>query len=100
MMVEGALSVQGGGWPATDTGNDFPGRARAFMAAAPRRHLAAGPRFLALSPSLAAVVAVVTAAGIGTGMVAIALGGYENLIGLVAVVVAVGVGQALALELE
>jgi diguanylate cyclase (GGDEF)-like protein/putative nucleotidyltransferase with HDIG domain len=66
----------------------------------PRRHLPAGPRFLALSPTLAGVVALVSASGIGLGLVAVAEAGYGELAGLVAVVIAVGVGQALALELE
>ncbi len=65
-----------------------------------RRHMAAGPRFLALSPSLAAVVALVSTTGIGLGLYAVFTGGYGELAGLVAVVVAVGLGQALALELE
>ncbi len=65
-----------------------------------RRHMTAGPRFLALSPSLAAVVALVSATGIGLGVAALLAGGYHDLVGLMAVVVAVGIGQALALELE
>ncbi|HEY7196552.1 MAG TPA: diguanylate cyclase [Gaiellaceae bacterium] len=65
-----------------------------------RRHITAGPRFLALSPALASLVAVVSAAGITLGALAVAWGGFGELAGLVAVLVAVGGGQALALELE
>jgi diguanylate cyclase (GGDEF)-like protein/putative nucleotidyltransferase with HDIG domain len=65
-----------------------------------RRHAAAGPRFLSLSPVLAGVVALVSAGGVGMGLAALAEGGFGGLAGLVGVVVAVGVGQALALELE
>ena len=76
---------------------------------APRRPSAArrtptphhgGPRFLALSPTLTAVVALVSATGIGLGFAALLSGGHGDLAGLLAVVVAVGAGQALALELE
>ena len=65
-----------------------------------RRHITAGPRFLALSPTLTAVVALVSATGIGLGFAALLSGGHGDLAGLLAVVVAVGAGQALALELE
>lgn len=65
-----------------------------------RRHMAAGPRFLALSPALASVVALVSCAGIGLGALTVVSGGFDDIAGLAAVLVAVGVGQALALELE
>jgi diguanylate cyclase (GGDEF)-like protein/putative nucleotidyltransferase with HDIG domain len=65
-----------------------------------RRHVAAGPRFLSLSPALAGAVALVSAAGIGLGLATVASGGFGDLASLVAVIVAVGAGQALALELE
>jgi diguanylate cyclase (GGDEF)-like protein/putative nucleotidyltransferase with HDIG domain len=65
-----------------------------------RRHMTVGPRFLSLSPTLAAVVALVSAIGIGLGFAALLAGGHQDLAGLLAVVVAVGAGQALALEVE
>jgi diguanylate cyclase (GGDEF)-like protein/putative nucleotidyltransferase with HDIG domain len=66
---------------------------------APRRHMPVGPRFLALSPPLAAVVALVALVGIGAGILGL-LNGTSDILGLVAVVVAVGIGQALSVELE
>jgi len=67
--------------------------------AAPRRHMPVGPRFLALSPALAILVALVAVVGIGAGIFGL-LGGTNDIMGLVAVVVAVGIGQALSVELE
>ena len=64
-----------------------------------RRHMPVGPRFLALSPALAAVVALVAVVGIGAGILGL-LNGTSDIMGLVAVVVAVGIGQALSVELE
>ena len=66
----------------------------------PKRHITAGPRFLALSPPLAAVVALVSFTGISLGLVALVDDGFGEIPGLIAVLVAVGIGQALALELE
>ena len=66
----------------------------------PRRHITAGPRFMALSPPLAAVVALVSVAGISLGLLALIVDGFGEIPGLIAVLVAVGIGQALALELE
>jgi len=65
-----------------------------------RRHITAGPRFLALSLPLAAVVALVSVTGIAIGALALVKDGFGEIPGLIAVLVAVGIGQALALELE
>jgi diguanylate cyclase (GGDEF)-like protein/putative nucleotidyltransferase with HDIG domain len=68
--------------------------------AARRHHMPVGPRFLALSPALALLVASVCLVGVGAGLAGLLLGGTQDILGLVAVVVAVGIGQALSLELE
>ncbi len=65
-----------------------------------RRHMPVGPRFVALSPVLAALVVLVSLAGIAAGAVGIVLADFHDLPSFVAVLIAVGVGQALALELE
>jgi diguanylate cyclase (GGDEF)-like protein/putative nucleotidyltransferase with HDIG domain len=65
-----------------------------------RRHITAGPRFLALSLPLAAVVALVSVTGIALGLMALVADGFGEIPGLIAVLVAVAIGQALALELE
>jgi diguanylate cyclase (GGDEF)-like protein/putative nucleotidyltransferase with HDIG domain len=65
-----------------------------------RRHMAVGPRFLAVSPLLGLLVAFVSVAGVAAGAAALLTGGTKDALGLIAVVVAVGIGQALALELE
>ena len=64
------------------------------------RHRAVGPRFLALSPILSGLIALIAVAGIAAGLIAFFLAGPGDLVGLIAVVVAVGIGQALALELD
>ena len=59
-----------------------------------------GPRFLSLSRRLAAVVGVVSAVGVGAGLVGAIFGNSADWIGLVALVALVGAGQALALEVD
>jgi diguanylate cyclase (GGDEF)-like protein/putative nucleotidyltransferase with HDIG domain len=68
--------------------------------AQPRPHAPAGPRFVTLSPLLAAMVMIVSAGGIAAGLLELVLGSTENIIGLLAVVALVAGGQALALEFE
>jgi diguanylate cyclase (GGDEF)-like protein/putative nucleotidyltransferase with HDIG domain len=69
-------------------------------ASSPRRHMPAGPRFLAVSPALALVVALVSVVGIGAGALGLVFGASTDIAGLAAVAIAVGIGQALSLELE
>jgi diguanylate cyclase (GGDEF)-like protein/putative nucleotidyltransferase with HDIG domain len=66
----------------------------------PRRHMAVGPRFVALSPILGGLIAFVALGGILAGAAGLLLMTPTDIMGLVAVVVAVGVGQALSLELD
>jgi diguanylate cyclase (GGDEF)-like protein/putative nucleotidyltransferase with HDIG domain len=65
-----------------------------------RPHAPAGPRFVTLSPLLAAIVVIVSAGGIAAGALELVLGSPEHIIGLLAVVALVAGGQALALEFE
>ena len=65
-----------------------------------RPHSPGRPHFLALSPPLAALVALVAIAGIVAGVAGLLFGTTGDLIGLIAIVVLVGGGQALSLELE
>jgi diguanylate cyclase (GGDEF)-like protein/putative nucleotidyltransferase with HDIG domain len=58
-----------------------------------------GPRFLALSPRLAFVVAAVSVVGIGLGIAGLVFGESTDYIGLLAILALVGGGQALSLEL-
>jgi diguanylate cyclase (GGDEF)-like protein/putative nucleotidyltransferase with HDIG domain len=66
----------------------------------PRSHALAGPRFLAPSPHLGLLVAVVTVFGAAAGVMGIILGESTDLVGLLAILVLVGIGQALALEVD
>jgi diguanylate cyclase (GGDEF)-like protein/putative nucleotidyltransferase with HDIG domain len=66
----------------------------------PKRHMAVGPRFLALSPILGALIALIALGGIAAGIAGFLFSGPGDVLGLVAVVVAVGIGQALAVELD
>src|SRR4051812_26462115 len=66
----------------------------------PRPHTPGRPHFLALSPPVAALVALVSIAGIGAGIAGAFLGTNDNLLGLIAVIILVGGGQALSLEME
>jgi diguanylate cyclase (GGDEF)-like protein/putative nucleotidyltransferase with HDIG domain len=65
-----------------------------------RPHTPGRPHFLALSPSVATLVALVSIAGIGAGIAGAFLGTSDNLLGLLAVIILVGGGQALSLEME
>jgi diguanylate cyclase (GGDEF)-like protein/putative nucleotidyltransferase with HDIG domain len=69
-------------------------------AARQRPHTPTGPRFLTLSPLLAAAVAFVSLAGIAAGAAGLFFGTSDELVGLLAMIVAVGVVQALSIELE
>jgi diguanylate cyclase (GGDEF)-like protein len=66
----------------------------------PARTRLGRPHFLALSPPVAALVALVSIAGIGAGIAGAFLGTNDNLIGLIAIIILVGGGQALSLEME
>jgi diguanylate cyclase (GGDEF)-like protein/putative nucleotidyltransferase with HDIG domain len=66
----------------------------------PRPHTPGRPHFLALSPPVAALVALVSIAGIGAGVVGAFLGTNDDLLGLIAIIILVGGGQALSLEME
>jgi len=59
-----------------------------------------GPRLFTLSASVAALVAVVVAAGVGVGAVGAILGTSTDLLGVLAITALVAVGQALALEFD
>src|ERR687883_860311 len=66
----------------------------------PRPHAVHGPRFLALSRRLGTLVALVSAGGVGAGVLGIVFGASDDILGLIAVIVLVGVGQALAFEVD
>jgi diguanylate cyclase (GGDEF)-like protein/putative nucleotidyltransferase with HDIG domain len=68
--------------------------------AQPRPHTPGRPHFLALSPPVAALVALVSIAGIGAGVAGALFGTNDDLIGLIAIIILVGGGQALSLEME
>ena len=68
--------------------------------AQPRPHTPGRPHFLALSPPVAALVALVSIAGIGAGIAGALFGTNDDLIGLIAIIILVGGGQALSLEME
>jgi diguanylate cyclase (GGDEF)-like protein/putative nucleotidyltransferase with HDIG domain len=65
-----------------------------------RPHVSAGPRFLQLSPPLAALIGLVGLAGIGAAVLGLVFGTSDDVLGLLAVVALVGGGQALAVEFE
>lgn len=65
-----------------------------------RPHTPAGPRFLALSPTLTALVLLVSMGGIAAGVIGFIAGNSQDLVGLLAVIALVAGGQALALELD
>jgi diguanylate cyclase (GGDEF)-like protein/putative nucleotidyltransferase with HDIG domain len=65
-----------------------------------RPHTPGRPHFMALSPPLAALVALVVIAGISAGVAGLLYGATTDIIGLIAIVILVGGGQALALEHE
>ena len=66
----------------------------------PRPHAMHGPRFLSLSPRLAAFVGVVSCVGVAAGLLGAFFGTSTDWIGLLAIVALVGAGQALALEVD
>jgi diguanylate cyclase (GGDEF)-like protein/putative nucleotidyltransferase with HDIG domain len=67
----------------------------------PRPHSVHGPRFLSLDRRLSLTVGLVSALGVGAGVVGLVLTWTSNdLLGLLAVLAMVGVGQALALEAD
>jgi diguanylate cyclase (GGDEF)-like protein len=67
----------------------------------PRPHAVHGPRFLSLDRRLSLIVGLVSAVGVGLGVVGLALTWTsKDLLGLLTVVGLVGVGQALALEAD
>jgi diguanylate cyclase (GGDEF)-like protein/putative nucleotidyltransferase with HDIG domain len=66
----------------------------------PRPHSPGRPHFLALSPSVALLVALVSLAGVGAGIAGAFLGTNDNLLGLIAIIILVGGGQALSIEME
>jgi diguanylate cyclase (GGDEF)-like protein/putative nucleotidyltransferase with HDIG domain len=67
----------------------------------PRPHAMHGPRFLSLDGRLSLTVGLVSALGVGAGVLALMLSWTDhNLLGLLTVILLVGVGQALALEAD
>jgi diguanylate cyclase (GGDEF)-like protein/putative nucleotidyltransferase with HDIG domain len=66
----------------------------------PRPHAMHGPRFLSLSPRLAAFVGAVSFVGVAAGLLGAFFGTSTDWIGLLAIVALVGAGQALALEVD
>src|SRR5712691_953200 len=67
----------------------------------PRPHAVHGPRFLSLDRRLSLIVGLVSAVGVGAGVVGLAFTWTsKDLVGLLTVVGLVGVGQALALEAD
>ena len=69
-------------------------------AANPRPHSVREPRFFSLSARLGALIAVVSAFGVGAGIVGLLMGTSTDLIGMLVVIGLVGGGQALALEVD
>src|SRR6266508_1151759 len=67
----------------------------------PKPHALHGPRFLSLDRRLSLIVGLVSALGVGAGVVGLVLTWTsKDLLGLLAVLALVGVGQALALEAD
>jgi diguanylate cyclase (GGDEF)-like protein/putative nucleotidyltransferase with HDIG domain len=66
----------------------------------PRPHALQGPRFLSLSRRLVSLVGAVGFFGVLAGVLGIALGNNDDLIGLLAIVALVGIGQALTLDVD
>jgi diguanylate cyclase (GGDEF)-like protein/putative nucleotidyltransferase with HDIG domain len=66
----------------------------------PRPHTPGRPHFLALSLPVAALVALVSIAGLVAGIAGAFLGTNDDLLGLIAIIILVGGGQALSLEME
>ena len=66
----------------------------------PRPHSMQEPRFFALSLPLAALVALVSVVGIGSGVLGLVFGSSRDVVGMLVVIALVGGGQALALELD
>jgi diguanylate cyclase (GGDEF)-like protein/putative nucleotidyltransferase with HDIG domain len=67
----------------------------------PRPHAVHGPRFLSLDRRLSLTVGLVSAVGVGAGVLGLALSWTsQDLLGLLTVLGLVGVGQALALEAD
>jgi diguanylate cyclase (GGDEF)-like protein/putative nucleotidyltransferase with HDIG domain len=67
----------------------------------PRPHAVHGPRFLSLDRRLSLTVGLVSAVGVGAGVLGLALSWTsKDLLGLLTVIGLVGVGQALALEAD
>ena len=66
----------------------------------PRPHSAREPRFFSFSFRLAALIGFVSSLGIAAGVVGLALGTSNDLVGLLVVAGIVGGGQALALEVD
>jgi diguanylate cyclase (GGDEF)-like protein/putative nucleotidyltransferase with HDIG domain len=67
----------------------------------PRPHALHGPRFLSLDRRLSLTVGLVSALGVGAGVLGLALTWTDrNLLGLLTVLLLVGMGQALALEAD
>ena len=67
----------------------------------PRPHAMHGPRFLSLDRRLSLTVGLVSALGVGAGVLGLMLSWTDhNLLGLLTVLLLVGVGQALALEAD
>src|SRR5439155_850962 len=65
-----------------------------------RPHSVQGPRLLALSRRMVAIVAGVSVIGLSAAVLGLFLGQTTDLLGLLAVVLLVGAGQALALEYD
>ena len=65
-----------------------------------RPHTPGRPHFLALSPGVAAFVALVSVGGIAAGLASLLFGAHGDILGYLAVLVLVGGGQALALDFE
>ncbi|HEV8686110.1 MAG TPA: diguanylate cyclase [Gaiellaceae bacterium] len=66
----------------------------------PRPHALQGPRFLSLSRRLVSLVGAVGFFGVVAGVLGIAFGTNDDLIGLLAIVALVGIGQALTLDVD
>ena len=66
----------------------------------PRPHAVSGAWFARISGRLLALVAVVSVVGIGAGIAGLLIGGFTDVLGLVAIVALAGAGQALAIEFD
>jgi diguanylate cyclase (GGDEF)-like protein/putative nucleotidyltransferase with HDIG domain len=77
-----------------------PGESASDDRRRPRPHAVTGAWFRRISPRLGLLVGVVGIAGVGAGTAGLVIGGFHDVVGLMAVVLLVGIGQAVAVEYD